>query len=816
MSERLEELKVALNGRYEIERELGHGGMATVYLARDVRHKREVAVKVLRPDLASAVGPERFLREIDIAANLNHPHIMALFDSGEADSFLYYVMPVVDGETLRERIEREKQLPLDDSLEIAREVADALSYAHSHGVVHRDIKPENIMLGSGHALVADFGIARAITDAGGEHLTETGITIGTPAYMSPEQAGGEDLDGRSDIYSLGCVLYEMLTGEPPFTGATSQAIIARQMHEAPRSLTVVRPTVPPSVEYAVRTALAKVPADRPLTAQRFVELFDAPVPIGEIQIRRRVRRVLGALLTIVILAAVGIGLWKNGGGVSQSDGFDPARIAVLYFDDFSEEQDLGYLATGFTEAVIHELTQVQALQIISRNGVRPYRYTPVPLDSIARAFRVGTVIQGSVTRSGEQLRVTVQIIETAGMTHLANVSLDRPWGDWLTMVDEIVGDIAREFREELGVEVLLRERRARSTNSEAWEFLQRAEQLRQDHRPLMMAGNVQAAERTLLQADSLLALTVSLDAAWVEPVVLRGWVSADLAALLGPSPGVYHPGWIAQGLQFSTQALELERGEPLALELRGTLRYRLWPGPDSEGVDLLVAAEQDLRAAVQSNPSQASAWATLSELLQWAKGDFREAKQAALRAYQEDAFLAEAKSIIILLAGNSLELEEFDDALGWAQEGRRRFPDAVDFPAIELGILTQAGEPNAGHAWELVAEIKQLTSPQNLALFASIANMQVGAVLARAGLRDSGIAVVERTRSQASPNDPGELISYDEAHAWLVLGERDRALRALDTYLEANPQDKTYIARDSWFKDLQDNSYFKQLTDTGG
>src|SRR5712691_9101040 len=223
------QLQAALADRYALERELGRGGMATVYLARDLRHGRPVAIKVLRPEIAATLGPERFLREIDTAARLTHPHILPLHDSGEAAGFLFYVMPYVEGESLRDRLSREKQLPLGDALQIAREVADALSYAHSHDVVHRDIKPENILFEAGHAVVTDFGIARAITAAGGETLTGTGIAVGTPAYMSPEQlAGGEHVDGRTDVYSLGCVLYEMLAGEPPFTGPTAQAIQARK------------------------------------------------------------------------------------------------------------------------------------------------------------------------------------------------------------------------------------------------------------------------------------------------------------------------------------------------------------------------------------------------------------------------------------------------------------------------------------------------------------------------------------------------------------------------------------------------------------
>jgi len=244
----LEVLSRALSDRYRIERELGRGGMATVYLAEDLRHHRRVAIKVLDPEVAAAIGPERFLREIETVARLTHPHILPLFDSGQADGLLFYAMPYVEGESLRERLKREKQLPLEDALKIAREVADALSYAHSRGLVHRDIKPENILLEEAHAVVADFGIARAVAAAAGEKLTATGIAVGTPAYMSPEQAsGGRDLDGRSDLYSLGCVLYEMLAGVPPFAGTTAESLAHQHLNLAPRPVTELRPAVPAAV-----------------------------------------------------------------------------------------------------------------------------------------------------------------------------------------------------------------------------------------------------------------------------------------------------------------------------------------------------------------------------------------------------------------------------------------------------------------------------------------------------------------------------------------------------------------------------------------
>jgi serine/threonine-protein kinase len=270
VADQLGKLQAALADRYTIQRELGRGGWATVYLARDRRHERAVALKVLRPELAKAVGPERFLREITLAGQLTHPHILPLYDSGEAGESLYFVMPFVEGETLHHRLLRECQMPVAEALAIARQVADALAFAHRQNVVHRDIKPENILLGGGRAYVADFGIAKAIVVAAGDSLSSAGLAVGTPAYMSPEQAtGGSDVDGRSDLYSLGCVVYEMLTGEPPHTGSTAQAILARQRMEEPRPIRVVRPSVPAEVERVVLKALAKAPADRYATVSEF-------------------------------------------------------------------------------------------------------------------------------------------------------------------------------------------------------------------------------------------------------------------------------------------------------------------------------------------------------------------------------------------------------------------------------------------------------------------------------------------------------------------------------------------------------------------
>ena len=312
MSDVPDRLVAAIADSYKIDREIGSGGMATVYLAEDLKQHRQVAIKVLRPELAHALGPERFLREVEIAANLTHPHILPVHDSGEADGFLYYVMPYVDGESLRDRLNRESQLPIADALEIAREAALGLSHAHSHGVVHRDIKPENIMLSGGSAVVTDFGIARTISESDDEKLTQTGVTVGTPSYMSPEQAAGQrNLDGRSDIYSLGCVLYEMLAGQAPFTGPTIESIVHQHLAAEPHPVTNLRSTVPAPVEHTLSRSLAKSPADRHASAQAFADELrseaatitsgvTAASPMGVFPYRK-VGIMVGSLILLIVL-----------------------------------------------------------------------------------------------------------------------------------------------------------------------------------------------------------------------------------------------------------------------------------------------------------------------------------------------------------------------------------------------------------------------------------------------------------------------------------------------------------------------------------
>src|SRR5881398_2853623 len=315
MSDALERLGAALAEHYTIQRQVGAGGMATVYLARDLKHDRAVALKVLRPELAALLGVERFLSEIRVTAHLQHPHILPLFDSGQAGGLIYYVMPHVEGESLRHRLEREKHLPIEEAVALASGVASALDYAHRHGVIHRDIKPENILFQDGQAVVADFGIALALSAAAGSRLTETGLSLGTPQYMSPEQATGDRLiDSRSDIYSLASVLYEMLAGEPPHTGPTVQSVIAKVLTDRPRPLRALRDAVPPPLEAAVQKALAKVPADRFGSAAQFAEALTHPPATETLEVsttgehRTRARGVAIVPWALAVLAS-GAAAW---------------------------------------------------------------------------------------------------------------------------------------------------------------------------------------------------------------------------------------------------------------------------------------------------------------------------------------------------------------------------------------------------------------------------------------------------------------------------------------------------------------------------
>src|SRR6184192_950890 len=446
MAEILAGLKAALADRYAIDRELGHGGTATVYLAQDLKHGRSVAVKVLRPELAAALGAERFLREIEIAARLTHPHILALHDSGAAGGLLYYVMPYLEGESLRDRLNRERQLPIEEAVRIAREVATALSHAHSHGVVHRDIKPENILLSEGEAVVADFGIARAIVAAGAETLTDTGLAVGTPGYMSPEQAtGAMQLDGRSDVYSLGCVLYEMLAGHPPFLGTTAQEILARHSLDAVPPLRTIRPELPEAVELAVRKALAKSPADRFATATAFIEALTrsgAPPPFA----RRAARPALFVAAGVAALVAGYLLLARRSATLSSDE--PGLSIAVLEFKNVGGDSANRPFSYGMSEELSTALGKVEGLRVLARSGVIRFRGKDVSPQEIGRQLHARYVLDGGVRIGGTRRRVSAQLIDVAKGNEIWSEEYDRDARDRdvFAVQDEITRAIVAALR----------------------------------------------------------------------------------------------------------------------------------------------------------------------------------------------------------------------------------------------------------------------------------------------------------------------------------------------------------------------------------
>jgi TolB-like protein/tRNA A-37 threonylcarbamoyl transferase component Bud32 len=445
MANPLEHLQSAVGSTYRIERELGRGGMATVYLAYDLRHDRRVALKVLRPDLAVALGPERFQQEIRLAAGLQHPHILTVLDSGGSGSVLWFTMPFVEGESLRARLDRERQLPIDEAVRLASEVADALDCAHSHGIVHRDIKPGNILLSGDHALVTDFGIARSLTEQASDRLTETGMIVGTPAYMSPEQASGErTLDGRTDVYSLSCVLYEMLVGEPPYTGPTPQAITAKRFSDPVPSARRLRDELPPAVDAVLRRGLARAPADRFRTAREFGEALTAALR-GPAASNRKRQPILAGV-AFVILAVGGV-LWYRStphGEVSPAAATVPStRLAVLPFTEFGGDSSQKYLADGLTEETISALSHIAGLQVIARTSVMKYRGTAKTVAEIGRELEVGSVLEGSVRRSGDRLRVRVQLVDARTQESRWGEDYDRGISDAFAIQNEVAARVAQ-------------------------------------------------------------------------------------------------------------------------------------------------------------------------------------------------------------------------------------------------------------------------------------------------------------------------------------------------------------------------------------
>ncbi len=594
MTEVLERLQAALGERYRLMRELGRGGMATVYLAEDRKHRRQVAVKVLRPELAATLGSERFVREIAIAAKLSHPHILMLIDSGEAEGFLYYVMPYVEGESLRERLERDGTLSVPDAVRITEQVASALSYAHQRGVIHRDIKPENILLAGDQAIVADFGIAHAVEAAGGEKLTGTGLAVGTPAYMSPEQVYGQgEIDGRSDVYALGCVVFEMVTGRAPFEGNTPHAALVRHAVDPVPSPRAIDPRLPLFVERAVQRALAKDPAARFATPTDFAQTLAAEVVVP----RPGRRRWLATAASLAGIAAMLLGL--NVGGVRERLAGNaptplPIRLAVLPFENLTGDPEQDYLSEGLTEELITQLGRLhpQRLSVIARTSAMRYKGTNAPIDEIGAALGVDYVLAGSARREGRRVRISTQLIQVHSQAQVWGESYERDLASILAVQNEVARGVAGSLALALLPEEQARLASARQVNPEAHEAY--------------LKGRFHWYRFT--PEDFALAVNYFQEALRIDPDYALAYVG--LADAVG-TPG--HTGLVPATEVFPAaseavaQALELDPELAAAVDLDARIRFAYdwdWSG-----------AEAGFQRAIELNPSYPDAHVVYAQVL---------------------------------------------------------------------------------------------------------------------------------------------------------------------------------------------------------
>ena len=703
-STQLAHLNVGLAGRYVIERELGRGGMATVYLAEDVKHHRQVAIKVLRAELALAIGPDRFLREIEIAAHLNHPHILTLYDSGEVttglQTSLFYVMPYVGGESLRQKLQREQQLPIDAALTIARQVASALEHAHARNVIHRDIKPENILLFEGEAMVADFGIALALSPEPGGRLTETGVSVGTSEYMSPEQAMGERvLDARSDVYSLACVLYEMLAGEPPFTGRTALAVLAKRLTDAAPPVRRLRETVPAGVEQALMKALASVPADRYASAAAFADALVKPAAT-----RSR-----------------------------------PRSVAVLPFVNLSADPENEYFADGITEDVIAHLSKIRELTVLSRTSVLPYRKRELSLREIGAKLQVATLLEGSVRRAGERVRIVAQLIDATTEQHLWAETYDRHLTDIFAIQTDVALHIAAALKAELTPDETTHIRREPTDDVEAYQlYLLGKHCLKRWTREGIDQGIRHFEQAVAKDPHYALAYTALANA--------YTWLGLGLGAgALEPEEA------FRRARTAATRALELDGDLAEAHSVLAFLKFVCdydWTG-----------AEQGFRRAIELNPNSASTYDSYGMMLSVLER-YDEAIAMQRRAHELDPLTYRIDIATTLLRAGRIE-----EALQIATQVTDLDPHFATARATLGWAYLQSGMPEQG-----LAELERAVS---LSPDSTLFRAQLGLALALTG-RVTEARQVLRTLEELSRER--YVSPYYFAYVYTGLGEQETAI----------------------------------------
>jgi serine/threonine-protein kinase len=701
-------LSAALADRYRIERELGMGGMATVFLAEDLKHHRKVAIKVLRPELAATLGATRFQQEIKIAASLQHPHILAVHDSGEAGGFLYYVMPYVEGESLRQRLDRPDRVPVAEAIRLLGEVADALAYAHANGIVHRDIKPENVMLSGRHASVMDFGVAKAISDASdGDSAATAGIALGTPVYMAPEQATADPaLDGRADIYALGVLGYELLAGRPPFTEGGPQRILAAHLNQVPEPIAAMRPDVPPALANVVMRALAKTPGERWQSAEQVLEQLEPlrnasgggitptatqAIAFADPGLARRRRYALGGavlLLAMVFLAALA---WnRNRVAPASNVAATPAAavvaditkdpsIAVLPFVNMSSDKDQEFFSDGISEELLNLLAKVPKLRVIARTSSFSFKGKNVAIPDIGRALNVSSILQGSVRKSGDKLRITVQLIRAADGTQVWSEAYDRQLTDIFAIQDEIAVTVVSQLK----ITLLGSAPKTRVVDPAAYSLFLQAR-----------AISFQNSPKTHEKAIGLFKQALAIDPGYAE-----AWVGlANIYCLQ---------------MGFGTQRASV--GVPLA--------------------------EAALENALAIDPGNAQAYA----LVGWVdiiKGDLAAAARDIERAYALDPTNSQVIDIAAYLARI---LGRLDQAIALGEYARARDPANADNLSDLAGAYQFAGRLDAAMA-ELGTVLS--VSPNYLAAHEALGQVLLKTGDAPGALREMQLETNERRRQR--------------------------------------------------------------------
>ncbi len=792
-----------------IERTLGRGGMSTVFLANDLRHHREVAIKVLLPELSPVLGPDRFLREIEIAAQLNHPHIVPLYDSGEADGLLFYVMPYVEGASLRNRMAREGGLPIADAVQIAREVADALAYAHEHGVVHRDIKPENILLTHHHATVADFGVARAIhatfTSA---PTTTSGVTLGTPHYMSPEQAeSSPTVDHRTDVYALGCTLFEMLTGHPPFAGPGTVAILAQHLGEPVPRPSALRAAVPPELDRVVARAMAKSPDDRFATASEMsmaLSAIAAATGAGAVASSASLGRRLGwraAAAVLSLVAIAGIAQYATRGRQAAA----PApratlRVVVRPFDD--RGAGLREVADRLTESLTEQLLAIPALQPTSSAAAADMR--GAPLDSLAARFNPDRIITGQVEPAGtDSIRIVAQIVDPKTLGALGS--------DSLVVNRRAEGPVAARahfgkfVRGRLWATLEESQRRARVKDSVAWRMLRDADERVRAARMAVLSRLDQNGFESLRLADSLLAAAHARDKDSDLLRVARARLSEQRAFLVEwlvqqmpvtppnlPNPALER----RRALAILDPLIASHRGPADAFALRGIVKRGLFRNILED--TLLSSAVADHKSATELDMHRASAWSELADA-QRETGLFNDALFSIRRAFEEDVFQQSTATLLRSRFDAALRAARFDIAEPACEDWMALASADERLIDCELQLWSRMRSDERTARRALARRDSLASSGDSTSLNAALRTLWVAQLLSRAGMRARADSLAQ-TAIANPPRGWRVRLGEEEAYLRVLRGDLNGAVELIVRLRAHDPTISHRIAALPWFK----------------